>query len=97
MVQINSFVFFDIETTGLRGIEKPKITELVFIACSRQHLLEGKNEVPRVKSKLLLPFNPEISIHPNASRITGRQSFMSLLNSHLLIIVNTVHILHSSK
>lgn len=72
MVQINSFVFFDIETTGLRGIEKPKITELVFIAWSRQHLLEGKNEVPRVKSKLLLPFNPEISIHPNASRITGR-------------------------
>lgn len=88
MADIKSFVFFDIETTDLRERGTPKITELVFVACSRQHLLESnKNEVSRVTSKLLLPFNPGKSIHPDSTRITGEHYFMSLLNSHVVHFV----------
>lgn len=73
MEKIQTFVFFDIETTGLLGCDPPKITELAFLACSREHLLEAtKNEIPRVTSKLLLPVNPCKNIHPAATIITGK-------------------------
>lgn len=71
MDEINSFVFFDIETTGLRSCDPPKITELAFVACSRAHLLDPDNEkIPRVIFKLLLPLNPMKMIHPESTRIT---------------------------
>lgn len=72
MEQIQTFVFFDIETTGLLCCDPPKITELAFVACSREHLLEAtKNKIPRVTSKLLLPVNPCKNIHPDSTNITG--------------------------
>lgn len=73
MTEINTFIFFDIETTGLLGCDPPKITELAFTACSREHLLKAnKNEIPRVVHKLLLPFNPQKVIQPVSTRITGK-------------------------
>lgn len=74
MSEISTFVFFDIETTGLPGCDPPKITELAFTACTREHLLKAnKNEIPRAVHKLLLPFNPQKVIHPESTRITGKK------------------------
>lgn len=73
MTEISTFVFFDIETTGLLGCDPPKITELAFTACLREHLLNAnKNEIPRAVHKLLLPFNPQKVIHPESTRLTGK-------------------------
>lgn len=73
MTEINTFVFFDLETTELNCCGVPKITELAFTACLREHLLKAnKNEIPRAVHKLLLPFNPQKVIHPDATRITGK-------------------------
>lgn len=73
MVKINSFVFFDLETTGfLLPGNPPKITELAFVAYLREHLLgAANNEIPRPVYKLVVPFNPMKEIHPDATRITG--------------------------
>lgn len=79
--KIASFVFFDIEATGLDDL--PKITEIAFTACSRDHLL-GTNgtEIPRALYQLLLPVNPMKVIHPEATRITGRHiTFIFIFNS----------------
>lgn len=77
MFQINTFVFFDIETTGLPQYEfRPptKITELAFTACSREHLLATeKNELPRVLHKILLPIQPRKCILPETTEITGKK------------------------
>lgn len=76
MGEIGTFVFFDIETTGLPGCDPPKITELAFTACLREHLLKtDKHKTPRVLHKLLLPFNPQKVIKDESTRITGKFSF----------------------
>lgn len=74
MEQIQTFVFFDTEATGLLGFSNPpNITEMAFVACSREHLLEAtKGKIPRVISKLLLPVNPCKNIHPESTNITGK-------------------------
>lgn len=73
MSQIQTFVFFDTETTGLPGCETPKFTELAFVACKRNHLLEAAlKKVPRVIFKLLVPINPTKVIHPESTRLTGK-------------------------
>lgn len=71
--QLGSFVFFDVETTGLpQGSKMPKITEMSLIACSRQHLLETKyGELPRVLHKQTFCLNPSKMIEPRAAEITG--------------------------
>lgn len=73
MSNINTFVFFDIETTGFRknGAE-PNATELAFVACSRDHLLRAtKGVVPRVLFKLVLPLNPMKNIPDVVTSKTG--------------------------
>lgn len=75
MLKINTFVFFDTETTGLPHTEIPptKITELAFVACSREHLLATEiNELPRVLHKVLLPIQPLKCILPDTTTITGK-------------------------
>lgn len=73
MAQIQTFVFFDTESTGLLGCDTPKFTELAFVACKRNHLLEAAlKKVPRVIFKLLVPINPSKVIQPDATRITGK-------------------------
>ncbi|XP_058119707.1 uncharacterized protein LOC131281181 [Anopheles ziemanni] len=81
MVEIKSFVFFDLETTGLPEYEhfKTKITELSMVACSREHLLECVNELPRVLHKLSLCFNPSRLITIGSSQATGTCLYNDLL------------------
>lgn len=72
MAQFKSFVFFDLETTGLPGLKSPKITEISLVACSKQHLLDTKRgELPRVLNKQTFCLNPQRMIHPRASETTG--------------------------
>lgn len=76
MLQVKTFVFFDIETTGLLNLsDEVRITELGFTACSREHLIDGiKGRIPRVTSKLLLQINPMKPIRPESTRITGKST-----------------------
>uniref|UniRef100_A0A182N976 Exonuclease domain-containing protein n=1 Tax=Anopheles dirus TaxID=7168 RepID=A0A182N976_9DIPT len=73
MVEIKSFVFFDLETTGIPEYEhfRTKITELSLVACTRDHLLDSSNEQPRVTHKLSLCFNPSRMITLGSSQATG--------------------------
>lgn len=74
MFEIKTFVFFDTETTGLPRLEQTptKLTELAFVACSREHLLTvKKNEIPRVLHKLVLQVHPMKLILPGTTDITG--------------------------
>ncbi|CAH3941368.1 unnamed protein product [Pieris brassicae] len=70
-MMIETFVFFDIETTGLPQFEKnrTKITELTFIAVARKDI--ETSECLPLMNKLSLLFNPERKIQKEASRITG--------------------------
>jgi len=66
-MEIKTFVFFDTETTGLKH---PNITELSMIAYRRRDLIEASNErpFPRVMTKILLHFNPEIGFEKKSCR-----------------------------
>ncbi|XP_060535526.1 three-prime repair exonuclease 1 [Cylas formicarius] len=71
MNNIKTFVFLDLETTGLPHLEqnKTKITELCMIAVQEEHL--GLKNVPRVQNKLNLCFNPTKFISLDAELMTG--------------------------
>lgn len=74
MPEINTFAFFDLETTGIPDFEfnKTKITEISIVACRKERLLAAKNgEIPRVHHKLTLCFNPCKLISPEATKISG--------------------------
>lgn len=74
MSEIKTFVFFDLETTGLPDYEcrKTKITEISLVACARSHLLETKRgNLPRVLHKLTLCVNPRRLIQCQSTAITG--------------------------
>lgn len=68
---IKSFVFVDLETTGLPYEENntTRITELCLIAVQTEHLNLGV--FPRVQNKLNLCIDPRKVINPVASAITG--------------------------
>ncbi|XP_076170456.1 uncharacterized protein LOC143148229 [Ptiloglossa arizonensis] len=56
---IQTFIFFDLETTGLIGKSiMPKITELSLIAVSRSTICNTMKSLPRVLHKLVLPIHP---------------------------------------
>ncbi|KAL0102055.1 hypothetical protein PUN28_018536 [Cardiocondyla obscurior] len=68
-MEIQTFVFLDLETTGL--IEKssmPKITEVALVAVSRESICKGFP--PRILHKLVVPINPNRIIPPNVEQIT---------------------------
>lgn len=70
MAPIQSYVFFDLETTSLPKLEsnKTKITELSIVVVKRRHLLNTTpGKLPRVQNKLVLCFNPEREFNPKAS------------------------------
>lgn len=73
MVKIATYVFFDIETTGLPHQEKnkTKITELSFVAALRDDLEEAPIGAQPYVSKLSLLFNPQKKIHPEVTILTG--------------------------
>lgn len=71
---INSYAFFDLETTGLPDIEfnKTKITEICLVASSKENILNTeKNHLPRVLNKLSFCINPFKQISAESTRITG--------------------------
>ncbi|XP_015586072.1 uncharacterized protein LOC107263408 [Cephus cinctus] len=70
--EIKTFVFFDLETTGLiRGKIMPGITEISLIAVSREAILEKNGKLPRVSHKLIMPINPKKTIPDIVTNITG--------------------------
>ncbi|XP_013138234.1 PREDICTED: three-prime repair exonuclease 1-like [Papilio polytes] len=72
-MDISTFVFFDIETTGLPQEERnqTKIIELTFLAVSAKDIeLTPVGEIPLV-NKLSLFFNPERYISIGAANMTG--------------------------
>jgi len=74
MNSIKSFVFLDLESSGLPDYDmcRTKITELSMVACSHEHLLSSAVEsLPRVLHKLTLCINPKKPIDPGSSQITS--------------------------
>lgn len=71
MSNIKTFVFLDLETTGLPHLEnnRTRITELCLAAIESTHLSMGV--YPRVQNKLNLCFNPQKAIQSQATLITG--------------------------
>ncbi|XP_052748090.1 uncharacterized protein LOC113511313 [Galleria mellonella] len=73
MVRITSYVFVDIETTGLphEELNKTKITEISMVAVQRDHILNtNKGSLPRVQNKLTLCLNPRRMVSPASGEIT---------------------------
>ncbi|KAK7867063.1 hypothetical protein R5R35_005694 [Gryllus longicercus] len=75
---INTFVFLDLETTGLPSEEhnKTKITELALVAASRENINATPCGIPRVTHKLTLCCNPFRMINPTATNVTGLSNEM---------------------
>lgn len=73
MTRIETYVFFDLETTGLPKEERnrTKITDLCFIATSRNDIESTKHGDTPPVCKLCLLFNPEKEVNPKAASITG--------------------------
>ncbi|XP_070534090.1 three-prime repair exonuclease 1-like [Ptychodera flava] len=72
---IKTFVFFDIEATGLPDPDGtlPDMTELSMVAVSRKSL-EGNSVngcIPRILDKLTLCLTPERDVTPTAEQMTG--------------------------
>lgn len=73
MTQVASYVFIDLETTGLPQHEynKTRITELCMVVVRRRHILDKPLTAPRVQEKLTLCLYPRRLIHPDSSAVTG--------------------------
>lgn len=70
---IKTFIFFDIETTGLiKSNEMPKITEFSFVAVTRDNICLNKNKIPRVLQTLTVPVNPNIPIPQHVEILTSK-------------------------
>ncbi|XP_018574679.1 three-prime repair exonuclease 1 isoform X2 [Anoplophora glabripennis] len=71
LMDIKTFVFLDIETTGLPRMEnnKTKITELCMVAVEASHIQLGV--FPRVQNKLNVCFNPWKLISTESEKMTG--------------------------
>lgn len=72
-MEIQTFVFFDLETTGLiQEKVMPRITEIALVAVSRESICNGnKISLPRVLHKLVLPVNPRKVIPPHVEHLTS--------------------------
>ena len=70
---IATFVFLDLESTGLGGDGKqPRITELCLVAVHRDNLQDPcKDDTPRVLNKLTLCTYPMKVVEHGAAQITG--------------------------
>lgn len=96
MLKFKTFVFFDIEATGLPDLEfnRTKITELALVACSKVELEKyAKGKMPRVLHKLTICVNPRKVIQLDSSKITGENFSMPNWSSHVngffLFIIRT--------
>lgn len=74
MAPIATYVFLDLETTGLPSEENngTKITEISMVAVKRDHLLATRPGcAPRVQQKVTLCLNPGRVIQPSCTTVTG--------------------------
>ncbi|XP_019646293.1 PREDICTED: three prime repair exonuclease 2-like [Branchiostoma belcheri] len=102
-VQIQTFVFFDLETTGL---DHPRqITEISLAAVRRDQLLTGTEvplggaSLPRVMDKLTACVRPRRDIHPKAAEITNLTN-QSLRNHRVFdedLVKSMVHLLNRQE
>lgn len=79
MAPIATYVFVDLETTGLprEDNNKTRITEFSMIAVKRAHVLDTRpGAVPRVQHKLTLLLNPGRQISTAGTEITGLDNFL---------------------
>lgn len=77
---IKSFIFFDIEGTGLPQFNgSTKIMEISLVACSVDHFVASSGqempEIPRVLHKLSFCVNPFKRICEESTKITGLDNF----------------------
>lgn len=82
---ISTFVFFDLETSGLPADEfnRTKIIKLALVACSAEHIAATNTlaanraliKLPHVLHKLSVCLNPQRMIHPEVTVITGLDNF----------------------
>ncbi|KAH9640150.1 hypothetical protein HF086_018392 [Spodoptera exigua] len=96
MSRIATYVFLDLETSGLPMLDnnKTRITELCMVVVKRQHLLETRpGSVPRVLDKLSMCFNPGRMIHPDSTEITGLSN--DLLEDNTLFNLNVFNTINS--
>jgi len=71
-MDIQTYVFFDLETTGLiQGKIFPRITEIALVAVSRESICNSNKPLPRVLHKLVLPVNPQKVIPPTVENLTS--------------------------
>lgn len=81
--EIKTYIFVDLETSGLPQDSPVKITEISLVAAKREHILDTHSGVskencfyidylPRVLNKVSLPIYPNKMIHPKASAVSGR-------------------------
>ncbi|CAK1591414.1 unnamed protein product [Parnassius mnemosyne] len=105
MVSVATYVFLDLETTGIPREEtnRTKITELSMVAVKRQHLLLTRaGATPRVQNKLTICFNPCRMVQPGSTTTTGlcndlleyetkfNEDAFSAINSFLNILTKPV-------
>lgn len=81
-MNIQNFVFLDLETTGLPYEEyyKTRMTEMCFVVVEKEHISLGV--YPRVQNKLTFCFNPQKIISPIASKITGILVYQKLISQN---------------
>lgn len=93
---IATYVFFDLETTGLpepkRGII-PDIIELSMVAVNRGHFLKANpDELPRAQHRLLLCFKPEKEMSKESVELSNLTN--SLLDQQQLFDKNTCELIN---
>lgn len=81
--EIKTFIFFDLETSGLPRDNPVKITEISLVAAQRDHILDTHSGIskensynleflPRVLNKFSFTIYPSKLIHPMASAVSGK-------------------------
>ncbi|XP_026727531.1 uncharacterized protein LOC113493735 [Trichoplusia ni] len=96
MARIETYVFIDLETSGLpyKELNKTKITELSMVAISRKQVLEtNPGSMPRVISKFTKCFNPRRMIDPDSTEVTGLCN--DLLENETAFNLNVCNIINS--
>lgn len=72
-MKIQTFIFFDLETTGLiLGKVMPKITEIALVAVRRESIYNCNKNLPRILHKLVLPINPQKIIPSDVANMTSK-------------------------
>ena len=108
MMKIKTFVYFDLESTGLKSSGRPRITEISLVAVNsgdvgelhmkiQRHLNNKNNQIenllPRVLNKLTLCVYPMAPVMPDASDITGLDNYN--LSDQNRFDANTGHLLNN--